>query len=154
MYYEDPYDTPPLSIAIPAGYQTLDGEDSVKFLRYRSGYAMGDLDRVKYQQAWVKSAIKQALGMGIGMVDLVKLGCQEIDSDITVGAAVKIATSVVGMSTDNIYTYTMPHTIQEEAPYYVFAKTEEIEILLKEIYGIQDETVSDGAITTTAGAVE
>lgn len=148
MYYNDPYDTPPLKIALKAGYQVLNGEDSVKFLRYRKGYLMGDLGRVEAQQEWVKSAIKQGLSLGTGMIDVAKLACREIDSDITVGAAVKVATSLVGMNSENVTTYTMPNTPQQEAPYYVFPKTEEIEKMLIEIYSIpvEDET-TDGAIT-------
>ena len=146
MNYEDPYDKPPLSIHLKKGEQVLDGADSVKFLRYRHGYKEGDMGRVKAQQTWVKSAIKQTLSMGLGMVDVAKLACQEIDSDITVGAAVKLAKAAVGMSSDNVTTYTIPHTLQGEAPYYVFPKTEEIEQLLTEIYQIPVEETSEGAI--------
>lgn len=146
MNYEDPYDKPPLSIHIKAGQQVLDGATSVKFLRYRKGYAEGDLGRVKAQQVWVKSAIKQTLSLGLGMIDIAKLACQELDSDITVGAAVSIAKAAVGMSSENITTYTMPYTPQSTPPYYVFPKTEEIEQMLTEIYQIPVEETSDAAI--------
>lgn len=151
MVYKDPYDTPPLEINIKQGYQILDGETSVEFLRYRKGYVEGDLGRVKAQQEWVKSAAKQALGMGLGIIDVVKLACNEIDSDITVGAAVKIATSMIGMSPDNIFTYTMPNTPQETAPYYVFPKTEEIEKMMTDIYEIGTEEIVDEIEVTTDG---
>ena len=146
MNYEDPYDTPPLSIHLKAGEQVLNGKDSVKFLRYRKGYAEGDLGRVKAQQVWVKNAIKQTLSLGLGMVDIAKLACQELDSDITIGAAVSIANAAVGMSSDNVTTYTMPYTAQPEPPYYVFPKTEEIEEMLTEIYQIPVEETTDAAI--------
>lgn len=146
MNYEDPYDKPPLSIHLKAGQQTLNGDDSVKFLRFRKGYLEGDLGRVKAQQEWVKSAIKQTLSLGLGMVDVAKLGCQEIDSDITVGAAVKMAKLAVGMPAENIQTHTIPYTPQTEAPYYVFPKTEEIAQMLTEIYQIPVEETTDGAI--------
>lgn len=146
MNYEDPYDKPPLSIHLKAGEQVLNGADSVKFLRFRKGYLEGDLGRVKAQQVWVKSAIRQTLSQGLGMVDVAKLACQEIDSDITVGAAVKLAKNAVGMDSANITTYTMPYTPQTEAPYYVFPKTEEIVQMLTEIYEIPVEETSEGAI--------
>ncbi len=146
MNYEDPYDKPPLSIHLKEGYQVLDGADSVKFLRYRHGYSEGDLGRVKAQQTWVKSAIKQTLSKGLGMVDVAKVACREIDSDITIGAAVKLAKNAVGMSPENTTTYTMPHSLQGEAPYYVFPKTEEIEQMLTEIYQIPVDETSGAAI--------
>lgn len=146
MNYEDPYDKPPLSIHLKKGEQVLDGADSVRFLRYRKGYKDADMGRVKAQQTWVKSAIKQTLAQGLGMVDVAKLACREIDSDITVGAAVKLAKAAMGMNPDNVTTYTIPHTLQGEAPYYVFPKTEEIEQMLTEIYQIPVEETSEGAI--------
>jgi len=145
MYYNDPYDTPPLKIAIPAGYRVLTGEESMQVLRYRANYIMGDLGRVETQQQWVKAAVKQGLSLGLGMIDIAKLACEEIDSDITVGAAVKVATSMIGMNSESITTYTMPYTPQEEPPYFVFPKTEEIEAMLTEIYAIPVET-TEGAI--------
>ncbi len=146
MNYEDPYDKPPLSIHFKAGQQTLNGADSVKFLRFRKGYAEGDLGRVKAQQTWVKSAIRQTLSQGLAMVDTAKLACKEIDSDITIGAAVKLAKNAVGMDAEKVTTYTIPYTPQDKAPYYVFPKTEEIEQMLTEIYQIPVEETSGGAV--------
>lgn len=40
----------------PAGRQTLDGQQSLAFVRQRHGLAMGDLDRTKRQQAFLAGA--------------------------------------------------------------------------------------------------
>lgn len=44
-----------LSINIKAGKQTLNGKDAVGFLRYRTGYVRGDLDRIDAQKTFCKA---------------------------------------------------------------------------------------------------
>ena len=144
MHYKDPYDTPPLVIDIPEGEQVLDGEHAVQFLRYRKGYAMGDLGRVEAQQEFVRSAFKQCLSFDLPKI--AKTVFENVDSDITIGVALNLATKAIGISGDAITTYTLPVDIQQEAPYYVFPKTEEISNMLTEMYMIGDdaETAEDG----------
>ncbi|SHD78291.1 putative Transcriptional regulator [[Clostridium] ultunense Esp] len=60
MYYSDPTDKPPLLIDFQPGLQTLDGDDSIRFLRYRPKKE-GDLGRVENQKLFMKEFIKQTL---------------------------------------------------------------------------------------------
>ena len=53
MDYEDPAQN--LSIHIKKGKQLLNGENAVKFVRFRSGYADQDLGRIKAQQQFAKA---------------------------------------------------------------------------------------------------
>ena len=146
MKYKDPYDTPPLNINIPAGQQILDGKTSVEFLRYRKGYAEGDLGRVKAQQQFMKNAFKQCLSFDI--LKIMKVGFQEVDSDITWSVALGLATKAVGMSGDEITTYTMPGYADPDPPYYVFPQTKKIEEMVTEIYSIKPDTTTDGAVVS------
>lgn len=150
MKYKDPYDTPPLVIDIPAGQQVLDGEHAVQFLRYRAGYLEGDLGRVKAQQEFVKSAVKQCLNFNLPKI--ANTVFENINSDITLGTAVSLATKAVGMNAENMTTYMMPGFPEPESPYYVRPDEEGIENMIKEIYSIEPKTTSDGAISH--GAVE
>lgn len=145
MHYKDPYDTPPLVIDIPEGEQVLDGEHAVQFLRYRHGYAMGDLGRVEAQQQFMKNAFKQCLGFDLPKI--AKTVFENVDSDVTIGVATGLATKAIGMQSDAITTYMLPVDIQQEAPYYVFPRTEDISNMLTEIYmiGAEEETPEDGA---------
>lgn len=59
MDYEDPYQD--LYIHLKAGEQTLDGEQSMELVRFRSGYARADLERVEVQRDFLKAALKQTL---------------------------------------------------------------------------------------------
>lgn len=58
-YYDDPYQD--LHISISGGRQILDGEAAEGLVRFRSDYAMADLDRVQVQRDFVKALIEQKL---------------------------------------------------------------------------------------------
>ena len=62
MNYYDP--TQDLYINIPAGEQHLDGEEALKVVRFRSGYASADIGRIGTQQDFLKSAASQMLTLG------------------------------------------------------------------------------------------
>jgi len=57
MHYDDPEQG--LRIHLTAGKQMLDGEKAEMLLRYRSGYATGDLGRVDLRSAFLRAAISQ-----------------------------------------------------------------------------------------------
>ena len=62
MNYYDP--TQDLYINIPAGEQHLDGEEALKVVRFRSGYASADIGRIGTQQDFLKSVASQMLTLG------------------------------------------------------------------------------------------
>ncbi|MDD4583951.1 MAG: LCP family protein [Eubacteriales bacterium] len=142
MKYKDLTDKPPLYIDIPEGDQVLDGDHAVQFLRYRKGYKEGDIGRIKAQQQFMKSAFKQMLGFDLPKI--AKVIFNNIDSDITLITAMKIATKAVGMNDDNIETYIMPNTLQDVAPYYVYPDSEGIAEIINTIYSIEPETTTEG----------
>lgn len=111
MVYSDPYDKPPLYIDIPEGKQLLNGEQALKFLRYRKGYSNQDLGRIEAQQQFIKSAAKKALGFELP--SLIKEAYSYIDTNLKLTDLVSLAGSVIGFSTDNISLNTLPG---EEAP--------------------------------------
>lgn len=137
MKYKDITDTPPLFIDIPAGNQVLDGEHAVQFLRYRSGYVEGDMGRVKAQQEFMKSAFKQMLGFDL--LKITKVILKNVDSDIDIGTATKIVTKGLGVKSDSIETYIMPHTLHDGPPYYVYPDSKGISELITTIYSIEPE---------------
>lgn len=57
MIYADPYQD--LSIEIKKGRQILDGEKAKQFIRYRSGYIRGDLDRLDAQKVFLSAILKK-----------------------------------------------------------------------------------------------
>lgn len=154
MQYKDPYDEPPLVIDIPAGYQVLDGEHAVQFLRFRKGYANGDIDRIAAQQEFIKSAFKQCISNGI--VKSVRTICNNVESDLTLGAASKYALSALGLNDDSIRTYTLPG----EGKYigvtsYFVQDTGGTEAMLTQIYSppvAENTDAADGSADQTQAA--
>ena len=57
MSYSDPYQG--LSIDIKKGKPKLDGEMAKEFVRYRSGYKRGDLDRLDAQKLFLAALVKK-----------------------------------------------------------------------------------------------
>jgi LCP family protein required for cell wall assembly len=139
MKYNDPYDTPPLVIDIPEGLQVLDGQHAVEFLRYRHGYPEGDIGRVRAQQEFIKSAFKQM--MSLNLPSTMKTIIDNVDSDITLGMATKIATKAIGLNGESISTYLTPGTpaLANGASYW-FASAEDTAAMINEIYSIQPAT--------------
>lgn len=62
---------------IPAGENTLSGEQAEWLLRYRSGYQMGDLDRLKLQMRFLVSAAKAA--KGLSYTEAIMIAAKNID---------------------------------------------------------------------------
>ena len=59
MNYDDDYQD--LHIHLKKGMQLLDGDKAEQYVRYRSGYATGDLGRIDAQSDFIKEAMKQIL---------------------------------------------------------------------------------------------
>ncbi len=144
MHYEDPFDTPPLYIDFPEGDHVLNGEDAIAFLRFRkpsgnySGYPQGDIGRVAKHQEFMKSAFKSALDTGV--VKTVKLVLENVDSDITLGMATKIAGKAAFAGGDAIETYLLPGNSKTiNGLSYWQAHSTEINDLIETIYGSSEE---------------
>lgn len=144
MHYNDPYDTPPLKIDIPKGYKVLDGDKAVEFLRFRKGsngykgYPEGDIGRVKAQQEFVKSAFRQAIGFSLPKVTTTVLN--NVDSDLPLGMATKIATKALGLKGEDMQTYTLPgESGTKNGASYWFADEAAVEEMLMQIYNTKTE---------------
>jgi LCP family protein required for cell wall assembly len=137
MVYSDPYDDPPLNIDIPEGNQVLNGDQSLKFLRYRKGYDNQDLGRITAQQQFIKSAIKKAMGLKLPV--LIQEAYSYIETNVKVTDILFMATDIVGFSTDNISLTTMPgaETPLEGLSFYI-PDEDGIKNVIHNMYGIID----------------
>ncbi|HPO04096.1 MAG TPA: LCP family protein [Bacillota bacterium] len=139
MHYEDPTDEPPLYIDIPKGPIIIDSSNVQQFLRFRKGskgypgYPEGDIGRVKAQQEFIKSALRESIGFGIPKV--AKTVIKNVDSDLTLSMAVKIAGKATGLKREDIKTWLTPGTpgMKNGASYWWVDKPA-VEKMLKEIY--------------------
>lgn len=140
MEYTDIYDDPPLYIDIPQGMQLLDGEQSLKFLRYRKGYDNQDLGRIEAQQQFIKSAVKKALAFQLPSV--IKEAYSHIETNIQLSELLNLAGDLVGFSTDNIKTYILPgmDTPLEGLSFYI-PDEDGIKNLVYSLYGLNTNNI-------------
>ena len=95
--------------ALAAGTQTLNGEQAEWLLRYRKGYEMGDLDRLKVQQQFLFAAAQSA--KNLGRIKALKIAAQNfghIKTTIPFSEIRSLIELGMGLSTDCIDIETLP----------------------------------------------
>ena len=109
MHYEDPYQD--LYIHIDKGVQTLNGENAMKVVRFRSGYASQDLGRMQTQQAFLKAAAKQTLtASNLNKIDdFVKIFQSYVETDLTLGNLAWLGKEAITMGSDAVSFCTLPN---------------------------------------------
>lgn len=103
MKYKDPTAKPPLIIDIDPGQQTLSGDKSLEFLRFRS-YPEGDLGRIEAQQLFLNEFIKQVLRpKNITKIPkMIQVYFNYVDTNIPLSAALKAVPTLNDIDMDNI----------------------------------------------------
>lgn len=96
----------------PAGVQTLDGAQSLAFVRQRHGLAGGDLDRTHRQQAFLASAVYKLRHAGV-FDDLSKIGAllNVARSDVVVDSGFDLLSFIhqaSAVTSGNLTFYTLP----------------------------------------------
>lgn len=135
MVYDDPYDDPPLHINIAKGSQVLDGNQSLKFLRFRKGYDNQDLGRIDAQQQFIKSAAKKALSLKLPAI--LKEAYSHVETNFSLAELLGLAGNAVGFSTDNINLNVMSgeDTPLEGLSFFI-PNNDEIKKMVYTIYGL------------------
>ena len=107
MNYDDPAQN--LHIHLKKGLQVLDGEKAEQFVRFRR-YPMGDIDRVKAQQAFVKAVVDQKLNASIigNLPELFKALQKNFVTNITVSDVSKYILNLVDLTSENVKLHSLP----------------------------------------------
>lgn len=142
MKYDDTTPGKEFHVDINKGLQTLDGDKSLEFLRWRknndnTGYPDGDVGRVKAQQMFVKELIDQTLSLKnvFKLPKLVKTYYDYVDTNISIKTMLKATTIKKDGILENINTNTIPgegRTISGVS-YYIYEE-EETENLIREMF--------------------
>lgn len=125
MKYDDP--TQNLHIDLKPGKQVLNGEQAEQFVRFRknndgTGYAMGDVDRVKVQQEFIKSFVSTVLSPKniLKIKSLIEIALNQTNTNITLKEALRYTTDITKIDLDGIVTCTAPGEIYDaKDPYWV-----------------------------------
>lgn len=132
MYYRDDMDTPPLLINFPAGTTTLDGENAVKYLRYRNDKE-ADLGRIKRHQDFVNKFIKKA--MGLNLIKISNIAKEHLDTNVDFTEALRYAKDFVIDTSDLGNMRTIPATPEKiKGIDFLIPDSQGIKKLIEEIY--------------------
>lgn len=117
---------------LPAGTQTLNGAQALKYVRFRYGYEDGDIGRVKAQQDFLSALIKQMTKLeNLPRLPIIlDTIMTEIDTNIPLSLVIGHIPKVNRFGGDKIQTHVIPGTPQmiDGIYYYIPEKagTEEI----------------------------
>lgn len=141
MDYEDPAQG--LSIHLSAGKQVLDGAAAEQFVRYRAGYAMGDLDRINAQKIFLAALFQKvrSLRSPTAWLRLASVLRKETETDLTAANAMTLAEEFRAVQAGNVWFVTAPGvaaTAKSGASYYALSR-DGMARLLEEHFGGQAE---------------
>ena len=108
MDYEDPVQN--LYIHIKKGRQLLNGENAVKFVRFRHGYADQDLGRIKAQQQFLKALAERVTSSAIlpRILNITNAAAKCIKTNLTDKDILDFAMMAKSIDTDKIKMFTLP----------------------------------------------
>ena len=131
MRHPDPY------IHLDPGMQTLNGDESLMYLRFRS-YKLGDIGRVQAQQVFMKQFLKELLKPKtiLALPKMVKTYYDYVDTNIPMSTVAKVAMTANKIDIDNMKVATIPgegETIGDTS-YYIYDEFE-MNKLVRELFG-------------------
>lgn len=142
MKYDDA--TQDLHIDLQKGVQVLNGSQAEQFVRFRHnndmtiGYPLGDVQRTKVQQEFIKKFIKTALSASNipKIPQLINIGLKNTDTNITSKEALKYVKDIAKIDLENIYSCTAPGTLKDVGTkganwmsFYILDKSQTSEII-------------------------
>lgn len=143
MDYDDP--TQNLHIHLKPGERVLNGKDSLKFLRFRSGYPDADLGRIKAQQKFIEAFIGKLSSPKIlpKALPLLNEMSKSIKTNMPEGDIASYALKAVGIKMENVKLHTLPGEGKSinGASYYVIDDVKLLELMdeIKKELGAEDE---------------
>ena len=122
MDYDDV--TQDLHIHLEAGMQKIDGEKAEQLLRFRhnnngtsypSSYGDNDFGRMKTQRNFMVQTAKQTIKPGniFRLPAIVNAVFSNLETDISVGSAIRYVPSALSFNTENLQTYQLPGDSQK-----------------------------------------
>ena len=141
MHYEDPYQD--LYIHIDKGVQTLNGENAMKVVRFRSGYASQDLGRMQTQQAFLKAAAKQTLtASNLNKIDdFVKIFQSYVETDLSLGNLAWLGKEAIAMGSDAVSFSTIPN--EWKSPYIYLNQEETLALINQHLNPYVEDRVAE-----------
>jgi LCP family protein required for cell wall assembly len=138
-----------LYIDLDSGRQTLDGKQAEMFVRYRSGYRRGDLDRLNAQKKFLAAlfvALRQKVSIS-NAYELLQLALEHVDTNINPALCVTLGLEALKVGENELWFCTLPGedivSRKSGASFYVMSKRP-VKRLLSEYFGAEGELDKDG----------
>jgi LCP family protein required for cell wall assembly len=108
-------DDPKSHLVLPAGRHTLDGVDSLKYVRTRQFDGLGDLGRMKRQQEFASAMLRKATSAGVllnpvKMIDFINSALDSVvtDEGLSQGDLLTLGKQLRNLSASSVRTLTIP----------------------------------------------
>lgn len=139
MHYEDP--SQDLYIDLKPGLQKLNGKDAMGLVRFRSGYAMADLERVSVQRNFIMAAAKQWAKPHnvIKLPKALKILSENSLTDLSSRNCLWFAWSVLVCGTDDMELTTIPYYLSGD--YVCIDADEEYLELINQYFNPYEENI-------------
>ena len=141
-----------LHIHFKPGIQTLNGQQSMEFIRYRHGYANKDLGRIEAQQYFLDSFLRKLLSaQSITKIHkYLETLYQYVDTDMSKKEIISLAATIIKINPNDIPKKTVPGNAKtiNGISYYIIDEEETqniLEYLNKGIYEKQEDITTENA---------
>jgi LCP family protein required for cell wall assembly len=137
---------------IPAGYQRLNGEHALTFVRTRA-FADADISRMKDQQIFFKAVAEQMTKTDVTkMIRVINAVAPYIQTDMSLMQIIKTAVAIKDSGSANIYTATIGG--EWKSPYIITDAVEKKKLLGDLKAGRSFEPTRSAAASGTAGSAK
>ena len=142
MKYSDPYQN--LVIDIKKGAQVLDGKNAIGYMRYRKGYAEGDLGRIDAQHVFLSELAKKLTTPAIitKLPQLAKIFVENVNTDLSLGNLIWLANEMKSIDPSTVKFYRLPGVpdTYNKLSYY-FVDEENTKLLINDKFNPFDEPI-------------
>ena len=142
MDYDDPIQG--LSIHFSAGMQHLNGEEALKVVRFREGYASQDIGRMETQQKFLKAVAQQTLTLSNldKIPEFANIFNQYVKTDLTLGNLAWLGKEAISMGSGAISFSTLPG--EWKSPYIYLDQDAVLELVNQYLNPyVEDRTAED-----------
>lgn len=125
---------------LPQGKQLLDGDQALKFVRFRKGYSDQDLGRIKAQQHFIKAAAKTTLRPSniLNLPQLIKSYYGNVNTNIPLDLIMKYALKANTFDVDGMQMETLPGVAKNiDGLSYFIADEAESAKLVREMFTVK-----------------
>lgn len=157
--YWDMSDTGDIKIDLKKGLQTLDGDKALQLVRYRKGYANGDVGRIQVQQMFLKALAEKVLSTESivkNLGDYIKVTYKYVTTDVSLSDALKYATYITKIDMNKMSMETLPGVGQYigGVSYFVHDPAATREMVDRIFYSIAPKENADGSVDSKSLLIE